>query len=280
MSSRYLVLYTFHRLTPLSLHRLILLKRMNPNVTIVPCLGIRQRIYSPTLVDLRPAPAKFLNWAFLRSNHLFELSRVLNESVESRRRRAEIDVARDALHRIGMKLYCDFTPMGYFNQDLAILNWFSSEGRNLDFDFLFFFEYDMFATRTIDSLYGRYTHCDAGFVNYGKARPSWYWYKNPPGARESILQWLKHRNLRPVLYRGLFSGHMVSRKVLRKLERMTLPYGFCETRLASVVTGLGFSCVRLDFPMVRYRPPLSKSDVKANSSLGLFHPVYDDFDVY
>lgn len=278
MKNRYLVLYTFHRVTPLSLHRLIRLKRMNPNVTVVPCLGIRQRIYSPTLVDLRPAPAKFFNWAFLKSTHFFEFSRVVNEKVESVRRKAEIDVVRDALHRIGMKLYCDFTPMGYFNQDLAILNWFSSEGKNLDFDFLVFFEYDMFATRTIESLYGRYTHYDAGFVNYCEARPSWYWYRNPPGAKESILRWLKHRNLKPVLYGGLFPGNMISRKVLTKLERMRLPYGFCEMRLPSVLTGLRFLCARLDFPMVRYRPQLSKSEVEANSSLGLFHPVYDDFD--
>jgi len=57
-----------------------------------------------------------------------------------------------------------------------------------------------------------------------------------------------------------------------------LPYAFCEMRLPSVLTGLGFSCARLDFPMVRYRPPLSKSDIETNPSFGLFHPVYDDFD--
>jgi len=278
LKSRYVVLYTFHRVTPLSLHRLMRLKRMNSSVTVVPCLGIRQRAYSPTLIDLRPTPAKFFNWAFLGSTHLFELSRVINKKVESARRKAEVDAVRDALLRIGMNLYCDFTPMGYFNQDLAILNWFSSEGKNLDFDFLVFFEYDLFATRTIESLYSKYRHYDAGFVNYDEARPSWYWYRKPPGAKESILQWLKKRKLRPLLYAGLFPGHMISHNALTRLERMRLPYGFCEMRLPSVLTGLGFSCVRLDFPMVRYRPPLSESDVKANSDQGLFHPVYDDFD--
>jgi len=275
LGSRYVVLYTFHRANPLSLHRLIRLQRVNPRVTVVPCLGIRQRIYLPALVDLQPAPAKFFNWAFLRSTHCLKLSRIINEKVESVRRKAEIGVVRDALHRISMKLYCDFTPMGYFNQDLAILNWFSSEGKNLDFDFLVFFEYDMFATKTIESLYGKYTHYDAGFVNYHEAHPSWYWYRNPPGAKKSIIGWLKQRNLSPILYGGLFPGHMVSHEVLTKLEKARLPYGFCEIRLPSVLTGLGFSCVSLDFPLVRYGVPLSKSDVEANSGLGLFHPVYD-----
>jgi len=95
---------------------------------------------------------------------------------------------REALRRIGMELYCDFTPMGYYNQDWAILNWFSSEGRNLDFDFLVFYEYDMFATRTIESLYGKYTHYDAGFVDYGEAPPAWYRYRNPPDAKKSTAR--------------------------------------------------------------------------------------------
>jgi len=276
LRSRYLVLYTFHRIAPLALHRLIRLKRMNPSITIVPCFGIRQRLYFPTFVDLQPAPAKFLNWTFLKSTHLYELSRAINEKVESVRRKAEIDVMRDTLHKIGMKLCCDFTPMGYFNQDLALLNWFQSEGRNLDFDFLVFFEYDMLATKTIESLYGKYTHYDAGFVGYRKVHPSWYWYKYPLRGKESILQWLKDRNLRPVLYRGLFAGHMVSREVLIKLERMRLPYGFCEMRWPSILNGLGFRCIRLNFPMVRHRPSISKSDIETRSTLGLFHPVYDD----
>lgn len=269
------MLYTFHRADPLSFHRLIRLQRMNPGVTVVPCLGIRQRIYLPTLLDLQPAPSIFFNWTFLRSTHCFELSRIVNEKVESVRRRPEIDVVRDALRKISMELYCDFTPMGYFNQDLAILNWFSSRGKNLDFDFLVFFEYDMFATKEIESLYGKYTHYDAGFVNYRKAPTSWYWYRNPPGAKKSVIRWLKQRNSSPILYGGLFPGHMVSQEVLKKLEKVRLPYGFCEIRLPSVLTGLGFSCARLDFPMVRYGVPLSKSDVEANLSLGLFHPVYN-----
>ena len=38
--SRFLLLYSFHRVYALSLHRLMRLARMNPNVTIVPAFGI------------------------------------------------------------------------------------------------------------------------------------------------------------------------------------------------------------------------------------------------
>jgi hypothetical protein len=70
---------------------------------------------------------------------------------------------------------------------------------------------------------------------------------------------------------------MISRRALAKLaEQKEMPNAFCEMRLPSVLTGLGFSCAKLDFPMVRFRPAVTRADIEANSSLGIFHPVYDD----
>jgi hypothetical protein len=276
--TRFIALYAFHELSSLSLHRLRNLKKMNPNVTFIPFFGIRQKIYFPTLIDLKYPSIKILNLSFLKFKSIYKLSYIVNKNVESFRRKKEINFICNTLQSFGANLYCDYTPMGYFNQDLAILNWFSSEGKNLDFDFLIFFEYDMFATKTIESLYSKYTNYDAGFVNYGEAKSPWYWYGNPPGARESILQWLENRGLRPRLYRGLFAGHMVSREVLMCLKKTSLPHGFCEMRWPSVITGMGFQCANLDFPMVRYGNLISKSDIIANRRLGLFHPVYENLE--
>lgn len=277
MGCRYLGFYCFHNVSPVTLHRLIQFNRMNPDVTFVPCFGIPQRIYIPGLVDLGSLTLKQFNWFFLRSKHIVDWSQNISKRVESIRRRVEIQTLQNALNRIGMKLYSDFTPMGYYNLDLVILNWFSSEGRNLDFDFLIFLEHDLFATRTIESLYNEYMNYDAGFVDYQEADSSWGKYRRIFG-NESILRWLRSRNLKPLLYRGLYVGAMISRKVLSKLEKEVMPFGHCEMTLPSIITGLGYSCARLNFPMVQYRPPRSKADVEANSSLGLFHPVYEDLE--
>jgi hypothetical protein len=115
----------------------------------------------------------------------------VNEKVESVRRKTEIGAVQDILKKMGLKLYCDFTPMGKINQDLAIINWYSSEGRNYDFEFLVYFEYDLFVNRPLENLYDKYAQYDAGFVDYRKAYPSWLWYQNPGGARESVVDGLK-----------------------------------------------------------------------------------------
>lgn len=271
------MLYVFHKFNSLVSNRLKRLRCMNPDVIFIPFLGIQQRIYFPTLVNLPWAPTKILNLTFLKFSHILELSKIINKNLESIRQKNAINAVREALHREG-NLYCDFTPMGYFNQDLAILSWFSSEGVNLDFDHLIFYEYDMFTTKPIEKLYSEYASYDAGFVNYGEVTPSWYWYANPPGAKESILRWLKNHKLKPQLYKGLFAGHIVSRRVLKCLEKTPLPFGFCELRWPSIISGLGFRCVQLSFPMVRYGEPVKKSEIIKNERLGIFHPVYENLD--
>ncbi|MEM2294206.1 MAG: hypothetical protein QXX94_08135 [Candidatus Bathyarchaeia archaeon] len=275
---QFTILYAFHEITQLSLNRLKRLKLMNPNLLVVPLFGIRQRICLPTLINLREA--RILNLTFLKFRIVYDLSKTINERVESLCMRREIEALQRLLQRMGLSLYCDYTPMGYYNLDLVILNWFSSIGKNIDFDFLIFFEHDMFATKSLESLYNKYVDYDAGFVNYGKPDASWKWYNRPPGARRSLIEWLKKRRLKPVLYRGLFAGHMVSRRVLERLSGMRLPYGFCEMRWPTIVTAMGFKCVRLNFPMVRYGIPVRRDDIIANREMGIFHPVYEDINIY
>jgi len=243
---------------------------MNPNLTVVPAFGIGLK---------NPHPTTLVS----RSSGYRKLMKIISEKIMLARRKAEIDMLEDYLRKRGFLLYCDSTPEGKSNQDLAIVNWFLTQGKRYDFDFLIYFEYDMFTTKTIESLYEVYTHFDAGFVDYREAHPSWYHYNHPPIFRRSIVQWLNHQGSLPTTYAGFFPGNMISHKALACLSKLDFPIGYCEMRLPSVLTGLGFSCVNLDFPMVKFaynkNEGFSKTDIEKRPDYGIFHPVYDDFEV-
>lgn len=255
---------------------------MNPNVTIIPVFGVAQTITVP-IPKLPKRYRDSFNWEACKSKKLFRLTKAINKQVESLRRRSELAATAKFVERLGLKLYCDFTPIGKVNQDLAIINWFKEQGRNLDFEYLVYFEYDMYATRTIEELYAPYLSFDAGYVGYQVAQPTWMWYDLPSGAQRSVRRWLTKRGAKPAIYRSFFPGHFLSRRVLETLaQQKDLPNAFNEMRSASVVTGLGFSVCRLDFPMVHVTVEaggITEAQIRANSSMGVFHPVYEDFNV-
>ncbi len=267
--SRFLVLYTFHRVDSLSLHRLMRIAKMNPNVTIIPAFGIGMK-------------KSYLNAFYSGSLRYRKLVNIVSKRVDYVRRKTEIDALEEYLGKIGFSLHCDSTPDGKNNQDLAIVNWFVTQGKKYDFDFLIYFEYDMFTTQNIENLYGEYSHFDAGFVSYGKANPLWYHYNHPPEARQSIIQWLRKHGSSPIPHSCFFPGNMISRKALSRLSKVDFPIGFCELRLPSVLKGLGFSCAKLNFPMIKFctskNQGFSKTEIEKNPECGIFHPVYDDFE--
>jgi hypothetical protein len=255
-------------------------QRLNPDVMVVPVFGVAQTISFP-VPKLPKRYREAFDWTSCRSSTLFRITEALNRNVESFRRRNQLNELSVFLQKIGVKLYCDFTPVGKMNQDLAIIEWFRSSGRNCDFDFAVYSEYDMFTTQTIENLYHPYLKYDAGFVNYRIAEPSWTWMELPSGAKQSVCKWLEKQNAKPIIYGSFFPAHFLSRKVLQKLAMQKMPSAFCEMRLPSVITGLGFSVANLDFPMVNrtFDPKgISESQVKANQGFGVFHPVYGDFD--
>ena len=271
----------FHRFDNTSMHHLLRLQRMNPNVTIVPVLGVPQTISVP-IPKLPKRYRNNFNWVSGKSNKLFALTESINRSVESFRRKTQLEATARFLEKHDLRLYCDFTPVGKDNQDLAIINWFRTEGRDCDFDFMVYFEYDMFATQTTEQLYSAYAGFDAGFVGFRKAEPHWQWYDYPHGSKRSVTKWLKAHNAEPTIYGSFFPGLFLSRNVLELLAGSRLPVAFCEMRLPSVVKGLGFSVAKLDFPEIRApkirEKGISQAEIKANAKLGLFHPVYGDFD--
>jgi hypothetical protein len=278
--ARYVLLYTFNRSDKTSLHRLITLKKLNPQVTIIPVFGVSQTVTVP-IPKLPKRYRESFNWEACRSKPLFEVTKAINKSIESFRRRSELAEIQKFVKKLGLNLYCDFTPIGKINQDLAIINWFKEQGQNLNFDYAVYFEYDMFATRTIEDLYAPYVGYDAGFVGYRVSEPSWMWFDRPSGSNQSVRKWLKNIGAKPIIYRSFFPGHFLSRNVLQKLARHEMPNAFCEMRSPSVITGLGFRVGQLDFPKIHVTIEASgilEADIKANSSFGIFHPVYGDFD--
>lgn len=275
--TNFVVLYAFHKINPIIMRRLCHLCEMNPKTTIVPFLGLRPRIVLPILIDNKRT--KGLNLFFTKSKRFFEFSRNFNRKIRSPLPKKEIDLLHKTLHKKDLTLYCDFTPLGYFHQDLAILEWFSDQGRKIDFDFLIFYEYDMLTTKRISEIYGKYTSYDASFANYSKSSPAWYWHKRPLGSLKSMRKWLEKHGQDLTIYTGLFAGHIVSREILVELEKMKLPFAFCEGRWPTVITQLGYSCKDLDFPMMGYGSPKPLSIIRRNLDLGIFHPVGEDVDL-
>jgi hypothetical protein len=280
--SRFVLLYTFNRADKVSLHRLMRLQKLNPNVTIVPVFGVAQTLTVP-MPKLPKRYRDSFNWEACKSKTLFKVTKAINKPVESLRRRSELNATRKFVKRLGLKLYCDFTPIGKINQDLAIINWFREQGVELDFDYAIYFEYDMYATRSIQALYSPYLDFDAGFVNYRVAEPTWMWYDRPSGANRSVTNWLKKRGAHPVIHRSFLPGHFLSRQVLKNLAQINdMPNAFNEMRLASVVSGLGFKIARLDFPKVHVTieaEGILEHEIRTDTRYGVFHPVYGDFDV-
>lgn len=272
--TRYLIFYAFHKYNPVSFRHLVHLKRMNPDITIVPCFGTPLHLSLKILYDYLPriiSKNTLINSGFYKRRAIFELFNFLNKKSGPLYRSAQISSCKKMLNELNLNLFCDFTPSGWWNQDIAILNWYSTVGNALDFDYFIFFEYDMCATKPIDEIYGKYTQYDASFVQLHKVKPESYNYKYQ--MEESVLKWLKKHGMAPNLYRVRFCGCMLSKEVLTELTKYRLPMTFCERRLPSIVAGLGFSMGKLDFPMVA-GIPLSETDLKKHSNLGIFHPVY------
>lgn len=102
---------------------------MNSGLIIVPLFGIKQRISFPTLINPPFSSTKILNLTFLKFKAIYDFSNTVNMRVESFCGRHEIEILQKILQRWRLDLYCDYTPMGYYNLDLVILNWFYSRGK-------------------------------------------------------------------------------------------------------------------------------------------------------
>jgi hypothetical protein len=287
---KFAVLYTFTESTfNMAMHRLTRLSNLNPEITFFPMVGARQLIYIPIVIDqqmfgFKSLPGTYIshltNWLALSVPGVFRLSVNLNKKIVSLAKNRVITGMCAEIGRKGAPaLFVDYTPKGYINLDHSIMSWFNDLGKQVEFDYLIFYESDIFTTNPLDVLYEKYAKLyDACFVDYGIVSRSWGFYDIPIGCRRATTRWLKQRMLPTTLYRGMFAGAMISRRCLERLRKLRIdfsgePYCHCEMRLPTILTALGFKCGRLDFPFIRYRPEWSWSEIVINEDAGIFHPV-------
>ena len=290
--TKFAVFYLFSETTSsFALQRLKRLRVLNPDVTFVPVVGIRQLVYLPLIIDqFKPGTLQrrrlfgpithLVNSFVLSMPGVFGFSHVLNKKIGAFTSRKKLtELRRKMNHEELQTFHADFTPMVLYNGDYSIMDWFSSSGKLLDFDYLIFYEADIYTTKPLSSIYKRYAESyDVCFNDYGLATQSWVFFNYPPGCNRSTRRWLEKRKLPTTLYRSLFGGMLISRFVLERLKDLKIdfsgtPYCVAEMRLPTVLTDLGFKCGRLNFPFYRYRPVWSEEEISSNEDEGIFHPV-------
>jgi hypothetical protein len=276
----------------MAIDRIERLNKLNPDVTLCPMLGPRQLVYLPMIYDQFifgsntakiPVFSKIShisNWLFLSIPGAFHVSWGINKKVTLT---AKNDLITRATKRIKQKglppLYIDYTPMALWNLDHSILHWFNHEGKNHDFDYMIFYEADIYTTKPLAQIYDKYVQkYDAAFSDLEESNKYWAFYDFPPGSRRSTLKWLKKRSLPTTIYKSIFAGALISRRCLNELTRQNIdfsgsPFGQNEMRLPTILNALGFKCGRLEFPFVRYRPEWSINEIETNKESGIFHPV-------
>ncbi len=292
LMSKYAAFYMFAEAnSSIALQRLRRLCEIYPDVTFIPVVGVRQLVYIPMFIDeymfgstrqvhLIGRCTHLLNSLALSTPQLFQLAYSINKQIGSITRNSSLTELRYKMEHEGFQnFHVDFTPKALFNGDHALMHWFNTVGKKLDFDYLIFYEPDIYTTKPLDEIYGEYTNSyDACFNEYGVANSSWSFCRCPPGCAQATKRWLKQRKLPTTLYRCIFGGSIISRAVFERLSELKIdfsgePYCFAEMRLATVITALGFKCGRLNFPFYRFRPVWSEKEIYSNAEAGIFHPV-------
>ena len=289
---RFAIFYMFSEATSsMALKRLRRLRALNPDAIIIPVVGMRQYLYFPCIVDeLTLGPTRrlpligpvshLINSVFQSVSGVFKIAKEINNRVGAFIGNSKLAELSNKARREGIQtIYADFTPMVYFNGDAAIMNWYKTAGKKLTFDYLIFYEFDIYTTKSLRQIYEPYAKSyDACFNDYKIATPSWHFYSYPPGCNLATRKWLKKRKLKTNLFRSLFGGCLISRAILEKLSDLNIdfsgePYCVAEMRFPTVITNLGFRCGKLDFPMCRFRPIWTETDIYGNENGAIFHPV-------
>ena len=154
---KFAVFYMFSEATSsMALQRLRRLRAMNPDTIFIPVVGMRQYLYFPGIIDeLILGPTRqlrligpvshLINSIFQSVPGVFRLAKEINHRVgafigNSKLAELIINAKRESIQTI----YADFTPMVYFNGDAAIMNWYKTQGKLLTFDYLIFYEFDIY----------------------------------------------------------------------------------------------------------------------------------------
>lgn len=275
----------------MGMRRLRRLVNMNPDVTFFPIIGPRQIVHFPMVIDefmfgsSKRIPvvgyvSHTINWLALSAPGVFRFSKAINKKTLDFAKKSKLTGMEAKINRMGVQpAHIDYSPLALWNLDHCIMSWFNNLGRTVDFDYVVFYESDIFTTKPIDELYEKYTReYDACFADFQTATKNWHFYSYPFGSRKATKRWLKKRMASTTLYRSIFAGALLSRRCLERLRELEIdfsgaPYCQNEMRLPSVLSALGFKCGKLNFPFVRYRPGVSIEEITSNKDAGIFHPV-------
>jgi hypothetical protein len=291
--TKYLVLYSIPEpALEMATRRLERLMRLNPDVKFCPMFGPRQLIYVPMIYDpfmfgsnspripLFGTLDHIVNWLFLRIPEVFSLSLGINEKITNIAKSDLITRANAQIKQMGFpSFFIDYTPMALWNLDHSIFQWFKNEGKNYDFDYLIFYESDIYTTKPLAEIYEKYAQrYDVCFSDFEVSTKDWHFYNFPPSCRRATIKWLKKKMLPTTIYKSIFAGALISRRCFEELSRRNIdfsgtPYCQNEMRLPTILSALGFRCGKLEFPYVRYRPEWSIGQINAHNEAGIFHPV-------
>jgi hypothetical protein len=289
---KFAVFYMFSEATSsMALQRLRRLRAINPDVTFIPVVGMKQSIYFPSVFDeFMISPTRKLrligpishlvNSIFQSAPGVYRLAKEINYKFGYFKGQTKLAELSNMAKRDGIQtMYADFTPMVYFNGDSAIMNWYNTEGKLLTFDYLIFYEFDIYITKSLRQIYEPYANSfDACFNEYEKATSKWHFYNYPPGCRSATGKWLRRRKLKTNIFKCLFGGCLISRSILEKLSDLKIdfsgePYCVAEMRFPTIIAALGFKCGKLNFSSYRYKPIWQEKEIYANEITGIFHPV-------
>lgn len=281
--SKYLIFYLFHEFNRITYQRLLRLKEMNPQSQIEPCFGVKQTFYLPNIFDFSFLPfisgtalRDIVSWPLLQFKPVFKISKIINHRIRGSMIKEHLIKIQNILRKHDMELYIDYTPIGYRNIDLCVLNWYKTKGFQKDFQSLIIYDWDIYSRKPINEIYYKYLGCDAAFVDYKKLSKEWTFFNKPVNAKKTLVKWLKKNNFKVKLYQSIFAGTILSKKTLTELIHLNLAdslyYGFCEMRLPSIISSLGLNVEALRFPHFRYRPVFTKEEIGASDD-NYFHPV-------
>lgn len=184
----------------------------------------------------------------------------------------------------------------YVNTDSMVADWFLDRGKNLTWDSIFIFEWDLFMTSTIESLarIGK----DSEFLLYHEQQPienlirkKWYWVHRQEQRselasfqRELIKKFGKHVEV--IGHEAIF--YTFSRSFLEESAKLlsNMP-GMIEYRLPTVAAALGYKLIQPNFPSHwakfnrcnKQEVVASEIDAEMANPNGCrcFHPVYSDY---
>lgn len=205
-----------------------------------------------------------------------------------------LEAAKQFCHQAGLgrffRLDNDDPKWKWRNGDLVVQQWFKSVGKELNFEYVHIFEWDMLVFGNLNEMYAG---LEGGVIPLGakaaeEAKPYW-WLYSPECIEEGKKLWdfiYEKYGVRPLRMACVFGGICLSRRFLEKASRVQLPPLLNdEVRTLAVAQIVGEQIVSAGIyenwfvdPVFNARKREVKEEdilkVLAEKGSGIFHPYY------